>query len=431
MNAGQKTSALHFDSHDAMINQFDGEKEVLLIDPAESHKLYTDFPSESSGDDARLSYSKFGYSPIEPHSVNLCRYPAAADAAFYNVTIGPGDTLYIPPIWWHIVVSLPRPARHSAPLAGRTVGTTLQGDFLAQDTPSDVMSAAGLQWAVAMNKGCRVGRKVYTQPEEDTEFCNVTANSRRTHPLRWHFGRWMHKDSSWLAPHQTAPRWSCVRAPPWNQLFASASPSEFVQRAFTDESVRVPVKETPCQTWVKTATYSLALHFGAQAFVIGLEGGGALYAGTVAEAPVAEVVLNCESFDKFVRFLQWSHNEFSLASSREYNELSVRAERFSSSCTAELGPEAQIGTDVDQHGIVETAGLACLREAPDDVACKSQLAAQFLEQVERMLYGYWGRVHLSRRSLREYEDPLIVRLYTALSSYVLTNRIDSRAASES
>ena len=45
LNAGEKFSKLHFDAHDALLTQIaDGPKEVIMVSPFDSHKLYADFP---------------------------------------------------------------------------------------------------------------------------------------------------------------------------------------------------------------------------------------------------------------------------------------------------------------------------------------------------------------------------------------------------
>ena len=44
MNSGNKRSRLHFDSHDALLTQLFGTKEIYLVSPEESHKLYAGFP---------------------------------------------------------------------------------------------------------------------------------------------------------------------------------------------------------------------------------------------------------------------------------------------------------------------------------------------------------------------------------------------------
>jgi len=69
---------------------------VLLVSPAHSHRLYADFPTEGAKP-AWLAFEVFGYSPVDPSAVDLCAYPAAASAPLYNVTLAPGDVLYIPP----------------------------------------------------------------------------------------------------------------------------------------------------------------------------------------------------------------------------------------------------------------------------------------------------------------------------------------------
>jgi hypothetical protein len=187
MNAGRRTSGLHFDSHDAFLQQLGGQKEVLLVAPTESHMLYADFPmhpptrapsrdadhgvassddhntnDDNSADDGHLDYARFGYSPVNVHAVDLCAFPRAADVSVYNVSLHHGDSLYIPPVWWHVVASLPRAS------AGRTVATTLQGFFDAAEVPND-MSVAALQWRLARARGCAVGELHHESPSTAAE----------------------------------------------------------------------------------------------------------------------------------------------------------------------------------------------------------------------------------------------------------------------
>ena len=52
-----------------------------------------------------------------------------------QVRLHAGDALYIPPIWWHLITSLPPPG---ASQRGRTIAVTLQGDFLASDVSTQL-----------------------------------------------------------------------------------------------------------------------------------------------------------------------------------------------------------------------------------------------------------------------------------------------------
>ena len=96
MSLGNTTSSLHFDTHDNLLMQIDGRKEVLLWHPKESSKLYMDH------------FEKFGLSPINVDRVDLERFPSLANATVYLANMSAGDVLYIPDGWWHVVRSYDR-----------------------------------------------------------------------------------------------------------------------------------------------------------------------------------------------------------------------------------------------------------------------------------------------------------------------------------
>ena len=95
-NAGSQRSDLHFDGGDFFLTQLDGVKEVLLVDPVESLQIYADFP-----------YDSYGHSPINTKRVDVERYPLAARVTLHEAALSPGDTLFIPKHWWHVIHSLP------------------------------------------------------------------------------------------------------------------------------------------------------------------------------------------------------------------------------------------------------------------------------------------------------------------------------------
>ena len=95
MSGGNTTSSLHFDTHDNLMLQLDGAKELLLFHPNQSHHFYSDF------------HNKFGLSPISADRVDLDRFPDFAAAATYRTVLRKGDALYIPDGWWHLIKSLP------------------------------------------------------------------------------------------------------------------------------------------------------------------------------------------------------------------------------------------------------------------------------------------------------------------------------------
>ena len=93
MSGGNTTSSLHFDTHDNLMLQIDGVKEHFLWHPDQSHKTYMDF------------HNKFGLSPINADRVDLDRFPEFATAPTHYARVGPGDAVYIPDGWWHVIRS--------------------------------------------------------------------------------------------------------------------------------------------------------------------------------------------------------------------------------------------------------------------------------------------------------------------------------------
>jgi len=93
MSRGNTTSSLHFDTHENLLLQLDGEKEVYLWHPNETANFYMDF------------HAKFGLSPINMDRVDLERFPSLANATTYYARLKPGDAVYIPDGWWHVIKS--------------------------------------------------------------------------------------------------------------------------------------------------------------------------------------------------------------------------------------------------------------------------------------------------------------------------------------
>ena len=109
---GDVVSTLHHDGGDFILVQLDGQKRVTLVSPDDSHKIYADFGL----DDGVPSY---GVSPIDPRAVDTATYPEAASVPLQRTTLSPGDMLFIPHHWWHVVESL----------AGRNLAYTVQASL--------------------------------------------------------------------------------------------------------------------------------------------------------------------------------------------------------------------------------------------------------------------------------------------------------------
>ena len=152
MSGGNTTSSLHFDTHDNVMLQLDGTKEVFMWHPRESHKFYSDF------------HNKFGLSPISADRVDLDRFPEFANAATHRAIMHKGDALFIPDGWWHMVRS-----------HGRNVAIAIEFEPFGHDGerhwPADVSSRyrwPGLFWAeqvrIKYEMRERLGPTRYTSP---------------------------------------------------------------------------------------------------------------------------------------------------------------------------------------------------------------------------------------------------------------------------
>ena len=91
--AGTVTS-LHHDLTNNLIAQFVGRKRVKLLPSAEVGKLYNHHHVFSEVPD------------LEDSAIDLARYPRLAEVRIYDVTLNPGEILFMPIGWWHQVKSL-------------------------------------------------------------------------------------------------------------------------------------------------------------------------------------------------------------------------------------------------------------------------------------------------------------------------------------
>jgi hypothetical protein len=101
MSSGGTSSSLHFDTHENLMLQVDGTKDVYFWPPSASHLTYMDY------------HNRYGLSPVNPDRVDLERYPLfAALRGGMHATLTRGDALFIPDGWWHQVRT--RPGRNIA-----------------------------------------------------------------------------------------------------------------------------------------------------------------------------------------------------------------------------------------------------------------------------------------------------------------------------
>lgn len=85
----------HFDSDDNFLCMVSGQKRVRLLAPENLSLLHAD------------SHSGYAIqSPIDLDNPDLERFPEARKLKVLEVTLGPGDVLFIPVFWWHQVSSV-------------------------------------------------------------------------------------------------------------------------------------------------------------------------------------------------------------------------------------------------------------------------------------------------------------------------------------
>jgi hypothetical protein len=88
-------STLHFDRTHNFFVQIYGRKKWLIIPPEQSNFVY--FPS------AQMKSSVLHFSPVDVEHPDLARFPLFVKATPLEVTVGPGDMLFMPAGWWHYV----------------------------------------------------------------------------------------------------------------------------------------------------------------------------------------------------------------------------------------------------------------------------------------------------------------------------------------
>ena len=117
-------SPLHFDPNHNYMHMLDGQKRLLLVDPADSAYLYADHAA-----------SAVGNTPIDPLRVDTEAHPLASRVTLWPVTLTRGDVLFIPSQWWHMVLSVPIVGDTLGAADVRNMAVTCQFDRYAVDPP--------------------------------------------------------------------------------------------------------------------------------------------------------------------------------------------------------------------------------------------------------------------------------------------------------
>ena len=104
-SAGCETP-LHFDLCHGFLHQAVGSKTFILAAPADTPYLYWDRHGGTASSDKNRTTSPVDLLRWLAGDAEQRRaYPHVDNCAFFEARLGPGDTLYTPPGWWHAVVS--------------------------------------------------------------------------------------------------------------------------------------------------------------------------------------------------------------------------------------------------------------------------------------------------------------------------------------
>lgn len=98
MGPAQTVTPIHFDAADNLLVQIYGRKKLILISPAQSKCLY--YPC--------LRLGHVNYSPVDVEEPDFDSFPLYQHATPLEVTIEPGEILFIPVRWWHYARALER-----------------------------------------------------------------------------------------------------------------------------------------------------------------------------------------------------------------------------------------------------------------------------------------------------------------------------------
>jgi hypothetical protein len=94
--SANNVTPLHYDAVCNLFRQVYGRKRFLLYSPTFFDEMY---PPPAGGPFAHVS-------PVDAERPDLTRHPRFAGVKPHEVVLDPGDTLFLPPFWWHCVRSL-------------------------------------------------------------------------------------------------------------------------------------------------------------------------------------------------------------------------------------------------------------------------------------------------------------------------------------
>jgi len=96
-----QVSPMHFDVSQNILVQVYGTKRMKLYPPDQSKYLY--WPCDH---DAPFSFHNVNWTPVNADNPDLEKHPLFAQAEGIEITLEPGDALYLPVRWWHFTTSV-------------------------------------------------------------------------------------------------------------------------------------------------------------------------------------------------------------------------------------------------------------------------------------------------------------------------------------